>query len=104
VGDKVQVLAGDTVPVDGKILTGTASVSEAMLTGEAVPRTKGKDELVFAGTQNFDASFTFVATKVGEDTQYSHIKTLDLKIGEFTDKKTVNLDFYRRNVALSTSS
>ncbi len=50
IGDKVHVRSGQTIPVDGTVISGTASVNEASMTGEAVPIHKHKDATVFAGT------------------------------------------------------
>ncbi len=55
VGDKVRVLAGATLPADGIIMQGRASLNEAMLTGEQLPLIKGEGDAVYAGTINTDA-------------------------------------------------
>ncbi|MDO2951472.1 heavy metal translocating P-type ATPase [Aeromonas simiae] len=50
VGDTIRVLAGATVPADGLILEGTASLDESMLTGESLPVARRPGEPVYAGT------------------------------------------------------
>ncbi|MFE8713335.1 P-type ATPase, partial [Aeromonas allosaccharophila] len=55
VGDRVRVLAGATLPADGVIVAGEASLNEAMLTGEQLPLFKQRGDLVYAGTINTDA-------------------------------------------------
>jgi cation transport ATPase len=52
VGDTVLVLAGEIVPVDGMILSESATLDEAALTGEPIPVTHGKGEQVYSGTIN----------------------------------------------------
>lgn len=55
VGDRVRVLAGATLPADGIILLGQASLNESMLTGEQLPLLKQAGDAVYAGTINTDA-------------------------------------------------
>ncbi|MGY4107141.1 heavy metal translocating P-type ATPase [Aeromonas encheleia] len=55
VGDRVRVLAGATLPADGIITLGQASLNEAMLTGEQLPLLKRPGDPVYAGTINTDA-------------------------------------------------
>lgn len=55
VGDRVRVLAGATLPADGIITLGRASLNEAMLTGEQLPLLKRPGDPVYAGTINTDA-------------------------------------------------
>lgn len=68
IGDTVIVKAGDTIPVDGVILTGNGAVDEAMITGESIPVEKTANSEVIAGTISRSGYFTFRAVKVGEDT------------------------------------
>ncbi|MBO4569152.1 MAG: cation-translocating P-type ATPase [Candidatus Methanomethylophilaceae archaeon] len=49
-GDKVRVLAGETIPADGTVLAGEASVDESVLTGESMPVYKGPGDRVSGGT------------------------------------------------------
>jgi Cu2+-exporting ATPase len=49
-GDRIQVLAGERIPIDGVIATGAASIDESMLTGEPFPADRGEDEIVRAGS------------------------------------------------------
>lgn len=50
IGDSVVVGAGETIPIDGTILTGTASIDQHMLTGEAQPVEKSRGDAVYAAT------------------------------------------------------
>ncbi len=64
-GDQVHVRPGGRIPTDGKVLAGSSTVNESMLTGESMPVAKGAGDKVFAGTIQQSGSFTFTATKVG---------------------------------------
>ena len=67
VGDRLRVLPGETVPVDGVIRTGQTSIDQAVMTGESLPVDKGVGDEVSSGTVNQFGSFDMEATKVGED-------------------------------------
>lgn len=67
VGDCLRVLPGETVPVDGVILTGQTSINQAVMTGESLPVDKSAGDEVSSGTVNQFGSFDMKATKVGED-------------------------------------
>lgn len=73
VGDRIFVRAGEKIPVDGKIIEGSTSVDESMLTGESMPVTKKAGDTVIGATVNKHGSFTFEATKVGKDTALAQI-------------------------------
>lgn len=66
-GDVLRILPGETIPVDGKILTGETSVDQSIMTGESLPVDKGVGDEVFCGTINRFGSIDITATKVGED-------------------------------------
>lgn len=67
VGDRLRVLPGETIPVDGKILTGQTSIDQSVMTGESMPVDKGPGEDVSSGTVNQFGAFEMEASKVGED-------------------------------------
>lgn len=67
VGDKIHVLPGETVAVDGVIISGQTSVNQAVMTGESLPVDKTVGDTVSSGTVNQFGSFEMEATKVGED-------------------------------------
>lgn len=73
VGDVVQVKPGQQVPVDGIITAGTATIDESMVTGESMPVVKKAGDQVIGATVNQTTSFTFKATKVGQDTMLAQI-------------------------------
>lgn len=67
VGNVIKVLPGETIPVDGVILSGQTSVNQAVMTGESLPVDKTVGDEVASGTVNQFGAFTMKATKVGED-------------------------------------
>lgn len=72
-GDHVIVRPGEKIAVDGKVISGTSSVDESMLTGESIPVEKGIDSQVFGGSINLQGSLTILAEKLGEETLLSQI-------------------------------
>lgn len=73
VGDRLRVLPGEKIPVDGTILTGETALDEAMLTGEATPVAKGPGDRVAAGTLNQTGAIAIEATQVGSETTLARI-------------------------------
>ena len=73
VGDLVVVRPGERIPVDGRIVEGSSTVDESMLTGESLPVEKSAGDEVIGATLNKHGSFTFVATKVGKETALAQI-------------------------------
>ena len=67
VGDRLRVLPGETIPVDGVVRAGQTSVNQAVMTGESLPVDKGPGDEVFSGTVNQFGSFEMEAALVGED-------------------------------------
>ena len=68
VGDRIVVRPGQSIPVDGVIVEGSSAVDESALTGESIPVDKGPGDTVAAAAINRSGSFTFEASRVGEDT------------------------------------
>lgn len=67
IGDKIRVLPGETVSVDGVILSGQTSINQSVMTGESLPVDKTAGDEVFSGTVNQFGAFDMEATKVGDD-------------------------------------
>ena len=67
VGERLRVLPGETIPVDGVIVSGQTSVNQAVMTGESLPVDKTVGDTVSSGTVNQFGAFEMEATKVGED-------------------------------------
>ena len=76
VGDRVRVLAGATLPADGIITLGQASLNEAMLTGEQLPLLKQAGDPVFAGTINTDAPLEIRVNHPIEESRLAQIMRL----------------------------
>ena len=72
-GDIFLVRPGDSIPVDGVVLSGTSAVNESALTGESLPVDKAENDTVSAGTINQSGFLRCRATGVGEDTALSQI-------------------------------
>lgn len=67
VGDRLRVLPGESIPVDGVITSGQTSINQAVMTGESLPVDKTVGDEVSSGTVNQYGAFEMRATKVGED-------------------------------------
>ena len=67
IGDRLRILPGEGVPVDGIIVSGQTSINQAVMTGESLPVDKGIGDTVSSGTVNQFGAFEMEATKVGED-------------------------------------
>lgn len=76
VGQEVMVRPGDRVPCDGVVLAGVSSIDESMVTGEAVPVTRGEGSSVFAGTINGDGVLRVKVTAPATDNTISRIVRL----------------------------
>lgn len=72
-GDLVIVRPGEKIPVDGIIVDGRSTVDESMLTGESVPVAKQPEDAVIGASVNGNGSFTYRATKVGEESFLARI-------------------------------
>lgn len=83
-GDILRILPGETIPVDGIIISGETSVDQSIMTGESLPVDKSAGENVFCGTINRFGSIDIRATKVGED---SSLQKLIRMVQEAEDKK-----------------
>ena len=72
-GDTFVVKPGESIPVDGVIVSGETAVNEASLTGESIPVDKKPGDKISAATLNTSGYITATATRVGEDTTLSQI-------------------------------
>lgn len=72
-GDLIQVMPGQKVPVDGKIVSGNSNIDESMVTGESLPVKKAQGDQVIGATINQTGSFVMEAQKVGNDTMLAQI-------------------------------
>ena len=75
-GMHVIVSTGGLIPVDGKILEGTAAINESTLTGESIPKEKTISAPVYAGTFVESGSIIIKTEQIGEDTYFGKISIL----------------------------
>lgn len=76
VGDVLRVRPGERIPVDGRILDGTTSIDESLITGESVAVAKSQGDPVVGGAINGDGLLRIEATAVGKDTTLAKIVRL----------------------------
>lgn len=75
-GDFVLIKPGESIPADGKLVEGTTSVVESMLTGESEPRARKPGEMLTGGTLNQQSPVVMEVEKTGEETRLSAIVRL----------------------------
>ncbi|MDO8583031.1 MAG: heavy metal translocating P-type ATPase [bacterium] len=73
IGNIIRVRPGEKIPVDGVIVGGESSIDESMVTGESIPADKIKGDTVIGATMNKSGTFTYKATKVGQETMLAQI-------------------------------
>lgn len=73
VGDKLTILPGEVIPVDGTIIDGSTSLNEASITGESLPVAKSRGDTVLSGVINIDGVLTVRADHSAADSQYEQI-------------------------------
>ena len=76
VGEWLQVLPGEKIPVDGEVCKGTTTVDESMLTGESIPVFKQIGDAVAAGTLNQSGAIVMRAIRTGKETTLAQIVAL----------------------------
>jgi Cu+-exporting ATPase len=76
VGDRLRVVPGGRVPVDGSVVEGRSSVEESMVTGEPLPVEKTVGDKVTGGTVNGPGAFVMTAERVGRDTLLGRIVSM----------------------------
>jgi heavy metal translocating P-type ATPase len=74
-GDRVVVAAGETIPVDGTVAAGLASVNQAAVTGESLPRPKEPGDAVISGSVVEDGRLTITAERIGAATTMARISS-----------------------------
>lgn len=72
-GDILRVLPGESIPVDGEIISGQTSVDQSVMTGESLPVDKGIGDKVYCGTINRFGSVDIKALKVGKDSSFGKL-------------------------------
>lgn len=92
-GNRLVVLPGGKIPVDGVIVKGQASINEAAITGESVPVSKTNDNHVYSGSILDSGYIEITAEKVGDDTTFAKIIEL---VEEAQDSKSKTERFLDR--------
>jgi len=75
-GDRLRVLPGGKIPVDGAVIEGRSPVDESMITGEPIPVEKGPGDRLIGGTLNGTGTLVMRAERVGADTLLAGIVRL----------------------------
>ncbi len=73
VGDMIRVLPGESIPVDGVIVSGNTSVDQSVLTGESLPVDKNPGDELYSGTINLYGSVDMKAERVGKDSSLEQL-------------------------------
>lgn len=77
-GDRLHILPGETLPVDGTILSGQTAIDQSLVTGESLPADKGPGDAVFSGTVNqFGAFFMEAARTEGDSSLQRMIRLVE---------------------------
>lgn len=74
--DRLRILHGEVVPVDGEIVEGTSSIDQSIMTGESLPIDKSIGDDVYCGTMNLYGAIDISATSLGENSSLQ--KLIDL--------------------------
>lgn len=93
IGDIIQVRPGDRIAADGTVLAGEGGVDESPLTGESMPRVKGPDDAVHAGTINGES---LLRVRVSADARDNTIARIVRMVEEAQDKKAPTARFIER--------
>ena len=86
-GDILQVRAGESVPVDGKIIEGSTSIDQSAMTGESLPVEKVPGDLVMSGTINQSGSILIEAVKTAGDSSLQRI----IRLAESADAQKAKI-------------
>ncbi|MFK5985565.1 MAG: heavy metal translocating P-type ATPase [Pseudomonadota bacterium] len=73
IGDRIRIKPGETIAIDGEVLSGQSNVNESMITGESLSIAKQVGDEVIAGTGNQNGSLLVKVTRLGEDTTLANI-------------------------------
>jgi Cu+-exporting ATPase len=76
IGDRLVVFEGQSIPLDGRIISGSSFVQEAMVTGEPIPKELTVGDRVIGGTLNGNGQLTIAVTAIGSDTFLSRMTAM----------------------------
>lgn len=76
IGDYLRVSPGDSIPVDGELVEGVASIDESLLSGESRPVSKRIGELLYAGSHNIESAIVMRTVAIGQATRIAGIAAL----------------------------
>lgn len=96
IGDIVIIEEGERIPIDGKVVSGQASVDESTLTGESLPNTKKIGDMVYSSTLSMSGSILVKTTKTSEE---STLAKIILLVEESSLKKSKTLKFANKFAA-----
>ncbi|WP_330949287.1 heavy metal translocating P-type ATPase [Virgibacillus sp. MG-45] len=96
VGERVIIQTGAKIPVDGKVIKGTASVNEATITGESIPASKVINDFVYTGTLVEQGYLEVLVEKIGNDTTFAKIIELVEEAQEAKSNTEKFLDKFAR--------
>jgi len=99
IGEIVIIKPGDTIPMDGIVISGNSIVDESTITGEPLPRNKYLNDAVYAGTLNGSGYLEVKVTKKSKDNTLSKIIDLTYKSSE---KKTTSQKFIEKFAKIYT--
>ena len=86
-GDILQVRAGESIPVDGKIIEGSTRIDQSAMTGESIPIEKNPGDLVMSGTINQNGSILIEAVKTAGDSSLQRM----IKLAEAADAQKAKI-------------
>lgn len=72
-GDQLEVRAGELIPVDARIVHGSAKIDESIMTGESCPQLRTVGDIVLAGTRNENSAIEIITTATGQQTRLGQI-------------------------------
>ena len=90
VGDRLRILPGEKIPVDGRVISGQTSIDQSIMTGEPMPVDKGTGDELYSGTVNQMGSFTMEALKTGENSSLQKMIRL-VKEADASKSKAVGI-------------
>ncbi|MBY5034291.1 heavy metal translocating P-type ATPase [Streptococcus gallolyticus] len=92
VGDRIQVLKGQSVPIDGSLLSGQALLDESMVTGEPLPAEKKEGETVIGGTINQGETIELQVLVENDNTLFAKIVNMVEEAQECNSKTTTFIE------------